>query len=214
MTVHQVNPGASSDSNIYLVIGSRTALIDTGTGNASSKDIAKIKGLLKEKDLDIIILTHFHADHIGGLQDMLNEFGSEAFAGAGDAPYIKSGDPAFTFSEIYGRELLPVEVTELMEEDKIDLGEHRLRVINTPGHTCGGICLYDEVTHSLFSGDTVFACGIGRTDFPTGSAKELLNSLKKLSEIDVKMLYPGHMNTASDGNESIKYGLSMMGGMI
>jgi len=214
MVVHQVNPGASSDSNIYLVIGSRTALIDTGTGNASRKDISKIKDLLKGKDLDMIILTHFHVDHIGGLQDMLSEFGSEAFAGAGDAPYIKSGDPAFTFSDMYDRELGPVEVTELMEGDTIELGEHRLRVINTPGHTCGGICLYDEVTHSLFSGDTVFARGIGRTDFPTGSAKELFNSLKKLSEIDVKTLYPGHMNTVSDGNGAIKYGILMMGGMI
>jgi len=214
MGVHQVNPGASSDSNIYLVIGSRTALIDTGTGNSSRKDIEKIKDLLKGRGLDIVILTHFHADHIGGLQDMLNEFGSEAFAGAGDAPYIKSGDPAFTFSDMYGRELGPIEVTELMEGDTIDLGEHRLRVINTPGHTCGGICMYDEMTHALFSGDTVFARGIGRTDFPTGSAKELFNSLKKLSDIDIKTLYPGHMNTVSDGNAAIKYSLVLMGGMI
>jgi len=214
MTVHQVNPGASSDSNIYLVIGNRTVLIDTGTGNASGKDIAKIKDLLKGKDLDMIVVTHFHADHIGGLQNMLDEFGSEAFAGAGDAPYIKSGDPAFTFADMYDRELRPVEITELMEGDTIELGEHRLRVINTPGHTCGGICLYDEITHSLFSGDTVFARGIGRTDFPTGSAKELFNSLKKLSEIDVKTLYPGHMNMVSDGNGAIKYGILMMEGMI
>jgi glyoxylase-like metal-dependent hydrolase (beta-lactamase superfamily II) len=100
-----------------------------------------------------------------------------------------------------------------MEEDVIDIGEHRLRVINTPGHTCGGICLYDEVTGSLFSGDTVFGSGIGRTDLPSGSAKELAMSLKKLSGIDVKTLYPGHMDIVSDGNRAIRNGLRMMGVM-
>ncbi|MCL2295519.1 MAG: MBL fold metallo-hydrolase [Methanomassiliicoccaceae archaeon] len=213
MVVHQINPGASSDSNIYLVIGSRTVLIDAGTGNESEENIAKIRSVLNERNLDMIVLTHFHFDHVGGLRDVMDEFGSEAFAGAGDAPYIMSGDPAYTLSELFGGRTRSVEVTELMDGDTIDIGEHRLRVINTPGHTCGGICLYDEITHSLFSGDTVFGYGVGRTDFVSGSAKELTLSLKKLSGIDVKTLYPGHMDIVSDGNRAIRDGLIMMGGM-
>jgi glyoxylase-like metal-dependent hydrolase (beta-lactamase superfamily II) len=213
MVVHQVNPGASSDSNIYLVVGSRTALIDTGTGSNGRKNIARIKDLLNGRGLDMVILTHFHFDHVGGLAEILAEFGSKAFAGAGDAPYIKSGDPKYILPDLFYGKAEPVDVAELIEGDTIDLGEHRLRVIDTPGHTCGGICLYDEVTGSLFSGDTVFSSGIGRTDFPTGSTKELESSLKKLSGIDVKMLYPGHMGTASDGNGAIRNGLMMIGGM-
>jgi len=213
MVVHLINPDAYSDSNIYLVIGSRTVLIDAGTGNESKKNIARIKSVLNGRGLDMVILTHFHFDHVGGLSDITDEFGSEAFAGAGDAPYIMSGDPAYILPEMFGRSIAPAEVTELMEGDIIDLGEHRLRVVNTPGHTCGGICLYDEVTHSLFSGDTVFGSGIGRTDLPSGSAKELVLSLKKLSGIDVKTLYPGHMDIVSDGNRAIRNGLIMMGGM-
>ncbi|MCL1811320.1 MAG: MBL fold metallo-hydrolase [Methanomassiliicoccaceae archaeon] len=212
MVVHQVGSGASYGSNIYLVVGSRTALIDTGVSSESGRNIARIKDALKGRDLDMIILTHFHADHTGGLIDMADEFGSEAFAGAGDAPYIMSGDPAYTLSDMFGGPG-PADVTELMDGDVIDLGEHRLRVINTPGHTCGGICLYDEVTGALFSGDTVFGYGVGRTDFPSGSARELIASLRKLSEMDVKMLYPGHMDAVPDGNRAIKYGLMMMGGM-
>ena len=213
MAVHLINSGSTSDSNIYLVIGSRTALIDAGTGRESRRNIAKIKELLKGRDLDMIVLTHFHFDHIGGLRDLLDEFGSEAFAGAGDAPYVMSGDPSYTLSDIFDGELGPAEVTELMEGDTIDLGEHRLRVVNTPGHTSGGICLYDELTHSLFSGDTVFSRGVGRTDFPSGSTRELAMSLKKLSRMDIKTLYPGHMDTTSDGNTAIRYGLMMMGVM-
>jgi len=213
MVVHLINPDTYSDSNIYLVIGSRTVLIDAGTGNDSIRNIARIKSILNGRGLDMIILTHFHFDHVGGLPDITGEFGSEAFAGAGDAPYITSGDAAYILPEMFGRKVSPAEVTELMEEDVIDLGEHRLRVINTPGHTCGGICLYDEVTGSLFSGDTVFGSGIGRTDLPSGSAKELAMSLKKLSGIDVKTLYPGHMDIVPDGNRSIRNGLRMMGVM-
>lgn len=213
MVVHQVNSGMTSDSNIYLVIGSRTALIDAGTGNENKENIARIRDLLKGKDLDMIILTHFHYDHIGGLEGIQDEFGSEAFAGAGDAPFIASGDPVYTISEWLGKDLGHADVTELMEGDVIDLGGHRLRVVNTPGHTCGSICLYDEVTSALFSGDTVFARGVGRTDFPSGSADELIRSLKKLSSMDIGALYPGHMNAVSDGNRAIRYGLSMMGGI-
>jgi len=213
MVVHQINPDAFSDSNIYLVIGNRTVLIDAGTGGDSEKNIAMIKKVLNGRSLDMIVLTHFHFDHVGGLHDLMEEFGSEAFAGAGDAQYIMSGDTAYILSDVFGMDFIPSEVTELMEDDTIDLGEHRLRVINTPGHTCGGICLYDEITHALFSGDTVFSNGVGRTDFPSGSAKELTMSLKKLSGIDVKTLYPGHMDISPDGNRSIKNGLLMMGVM-
>ncbi|MCL2031976.1 MAG: MBL fold metallo-hydrolase [Methanomassiliicoccaceae archaeon] len=211
MAVHQINSGMTPDSNMYLVIGSRTVLIDAGTGIESRRNIAKIKDILKERRLDMIILTHFHFDHVGGLADLLDEFGSEAFAGAGDAPFIANGDPEYILPGLFGGDIGPAEVTELMEGDMIDLGEHRLRVINTPGHTCGGICLYDEVTHSLFSGDTVFGYGVGRTDFPSGSAEELIRSLKKLSGIDIGTLYPGHMETAPDGNRAIRSGLMMMG---
>ena len=211
MAVHHINSGFSSDSNIFLVVGSRTALIDTGTGHQNKRNIAKIKEILKERSLDMIILTHFHADHSGGLKGMMDEFGSEAFIGAGDAPYIISADPEYTYSEMFDVDLEPVDVSELMEGDVIDLGVHKLNVINTPGHTCGGICLYDEVTNSLFSGDTVFSQGVGRTDFPTGSSKELTRSLERLCKIKIKTLYPGHMDITSDGNRAVMSGLRMMG---
>ncbi|MCL2148183.1 MAG: MBL fold metallo-hydrolase [Methanomassiliicoccaceae archaeon] len=210
MVVHRIDSGSSHGSNMYLVAGSRTALIDAGVRYESAENIARLRAALKGRGLDMVILTHFHADHTGGLSDIVVEFGAEALAGAGDAPYIEAGDPLYTLSYMFGG-TDPVEVTGLTDGDLIDLGEHRLRVVDTPGHTSGGICLYDEATRSLFSGDTVFGQGVGRTDFPSGSAEELVRSLRRLSGMDIGTLYPGHMGVAADGNRAVRAGLAMMG---
>ena len=98
------------------------------------------------------------------------------------------------------------------EGDKLDLGGHVLTPFYTPGHTIGSICVLDEVSGSLFSGDTVFVDGVGNTIHPTGSEKMLIESLKKLSNIQFKGLYPGHGPTVSDnGQKYVANGLRMMG---
>jgi glyoxylase-like metal-dependent hydrolase (beta-lactamase superfamily II) len=105
-----------------------------------------------------------------------------------------------------------MQVGDLHEGDIIENGEHRLRVIETPGHTLGGVCYYDEATSSLFSGDTVFADGYGRTDFNGGSLESLRKSIRKLSIMQIKGMYPGHGSPVSDGSRSIARALDMVGG--
>lgn len=81
----------------------------------------------------------------------------------------------------------------LTDGAKIDLGDSTLRVIHTPGHTPGSICLYEAQSKSLFSGDTVFPYGsVGRTDLPGGSSRDLIRSISRLVKLDVSVLYPGH----------------------
>jgi len=84
-------------------------------------------------------------------------------------------------------------------------------VIHTPGHTPGGICLYDPVSKILFSGDTVFQDGsFGRTDLYGGNTKKLIDSIKKLTQLDVSIMYPGHGDAvAEDANDQIKMSLRM-----
>jgi len=212
MTIHSINSIGMFGSNIFLVVGSKTVLVDAGSGVLLNKMISKIKRTLKDRRLDMIVLTHCHYDHIGGAKALADEFGSDIMAGMGDAPYIANGDPEYTAARMFGGKVYPMDVTELVEGDIIDLGDHRLRVVDTPGHTLGGICLYDEVTRSLFSGDTVFARGVGRTDLISGSSRDLINSLKKLKDLDIGTLYPGHGGCISDGNKAVEYGLIMMGG--
>ena len=157
-----------------------------------------------------MVLTHGHFDHIGGLKDIVSKFRPEVSAGAADAETIRRGGR----DSIFGMTLHPCEnVKELSENDIIDLGDRRFRVIETPGHTEGCICLYDDESGDLFSGDTVFADGIGRTDFEGGSITSLRESLRKLSQLKIKGLYSGHGPCVENGGgESVARGLVYAGG--
>ncbi|MDR0887863.1 MAG: MBL fold metallo-hydrolase [Candidatus Methanoplasma sp.] len=209
MTIHEVKSRVPYDCNIFLVIGKRTILVDAGTGEDSGSVIGQIKQILGDRALDQIVLTHMHYDHVGGVEKIVDTFGCDIFAGRGDARALEDGDPNYILSSDFGSSVNPMELTELIEGDVIDIGEHRLRVIETPGHTAGSICLYDEITKSLLSGDTVFNGGVGRMDFPTGSRKDMAVSLRKLSNIEISTLYPGHGICHHDGNAAVLYAMQL-----
>ena len=210
--IHHIRPFYGFDSNVYLLTGDRNILIDTGTGLSSDYYIRSIRDVIGEAGvLDSIILTHCHFDHIGGAPALINAFRCNVYAGAVDAVPIREGDSSYTLSSDFGVKIPPIPVEDLHQDDVIDIGSHRLHEIDTPGHTMGGICLYDDITSSLFSGDTLFSDSIGRTDFKGGSISSLRNSIKYLSDIAFKDLYPGHGNPTKDGSTSIKIALQMVG---
>lgn len=209
--IHQIVSRIPFDSNIYLLMGKENVLIDSGTGLDSADIIGKIRGFIGAGTIDRILLTHCHFDHIGGAHSLSNAFGCDVYAGYIDAAPIREGDSMYTLCKDFGLEIPGFDVKDLRKDDIIDIGDHRLRVIETPGHTLGGVCYYDEVTHALFSGDTVFASGVGRTDFMGGSIVSLRNSIKYLNSIDIKGLYPGHGQTVQDGSLSVKRGLEFVG---
>lgn len=213
MSIRQIEPALLFDSNMYLISGAeRTALIDTGTGFMVDATIKSLKELLDGRKLDIVILTHRHYDHVGGLRGLIKEFSPKLYAGPDDAKPLREGDSESTLGTKFGGSIDPMDVTDFCEGDKIDLGGHVLTAIYTPGHTIGSISVLDEVTGSLFSGDTVFVDGVGNTIHPTGSEKMLIDSLKKLSEIQFSGLYPGHGPiVTSGGQEFVAKGLKMMG---
>lgn len=213
MSIIQIEPALLFDSNIYLVVGSdRTALIDTGTGFASDQVVERIHKALGERNLDIVILTHRHYDHVGGLWRIEDRFSPVVYAGSMDAIPLREGDSESTLGTRFGGSIRPTDVIDLNEGDIMDLGGHRLRCISTPGHTVGSICLFDEATSSLFSGDTAFIDGVGNTSHPTGSDSMLIESLKKLNEMEFKGFYPGHGPTVSkDGKVYFKKVIVSMG---
>jgi glyoxylase-like metal-dependent hydrolase (beta-lactamase superfamily II) len=147
-----------------LLIGDRKIIIDTGSPANKQELIQDLKELeIKPEDINTVILTHNHYDHIGNID-------------------------LFTNAKIYGnKEDFKKNIIDI---DNLDIKE--FKIIKTPGHTKGGICiLYKDV---LFSGDTIFGGGyIGRTDFPGGDYDELQKSIEKLKKINYKILCPGHL---------------------
>lgn len=191
MSIIRVPSSISYDSNIYFVTGEHPIVVDAGTGRDSAGIIAYIRRAIDNVP-EAVIATHCHFDHVGGLRDLVDAFGCDAYAGAVDARFIRHPVAAFNVSDMFGGAVRPVDVRDLSGGDTVSTGEHTFEVIDTPGHTAGSICLYERSTGILFSGDTLFAEGYGRTDMPGGSMDAMRRSLGVLSNIDIKGLFPGH----------------------
>nr|MDO8133436.1 MBL fold metallo-hydrolase [Candidatus Njordarchaeum guaymaensis] len=201
--------GTGFDANVYVLNkGNDAALIDTGTGLFVSGIYRLVESLgSKRENIRKVILTHVHIDHSGGLPKIVKDCSPEVYVYGEEAPYIETGKGAVILSTMMGLSFPPTKVdVKLKNGETIEICGRRLKVINTPGHTAGSICLLDEENSMLFSGDTVFADGsFGRVDFPTGDPEALIKSIKMLATLDVKHLFPGHMNPVLDnGSEHIK----------
>lgn len=190
------------DANAYLVDGK--ILVDVGMDARSI--ISQLEKLIKPGELETIILTHCHYDHSGGAAQVAKSFGAKIAIHRDDAPLLNN--PRGSASELFG-ERAPSVVPDILLSGGETFGE--LEVIHTPGHTPGGICLYSACAKVLFSGDTVFPDGsFGRTDLAGGNAGKLVESIKKLTLLDVNVMYPGHEDIVKrDANEQIRMSLML-----
>ena len=148
-----------------------------------------------------IALTHGHFDHIGGVAKLRQLSHCRIYAGEDEVQLLS--DPDMNCSSSFGG---PVTVTpdELVRDGQIlELGGMEIRVIATPGHTIGGVCYYIEEAGMLLSGDTLFHQSVGRTDFPTGRASTLINSIREKLLIlpEETVVYPGHDDSTTIGDE-------------
>jgi len=185
-------------TNVHVLAdpSSREAIaIDTATPS-----LAWIAGELAERawTLKLIISTHGHWDHIGDNAALADHAKAEIAVHPLDRDRLEH--PASMSAPF---EIVPsIPAVELAEGGLIRFGELRLRVLHTPGHTEGSVCLYAEDDGMLFSGDTLFAGGWGRTDLPGGNEGQMVESLVRLSGYeDPLRVLPGHGPSTTMGRE-------------
>ena len=191
-------PGYNMDSNCYLI---GDMLVDTGTGFNEEYLISQIERQgVNRKDISLVVNTHCHFDHIGG-NYLFDD--AEIAVHEMDAISMKNKDDLGTSINAFENEANSRVDIELKDGDEI----RGFKVIHTPGHTSGGICLWDGV--NLISGDTVFSHGgVGRFDIG-GNFDDLRQSVFKLTQLDVINLLPGHGPIAEgNGKEHIKLSYS------
>ena len=195
MDIYNLYPGSYA-SNCYVIASNgHTAVIDP------SADAHVILDFLDKKELtlDFIVATHGHFDHLISADELRNLSGAPLYIHESDSQCLSDGEKN-AYSIFFGgnKTYLPSEKA-LRDGDVITLGETKLRVINTPGHTEGCICLLCEDV--LFTGDTLFSDSVGRLDLYSGSPLKMRQSLARLRALDPKLkICPGHGNAGVLGH--------------
>lgn len=194
--LHQVVGPISTNVHILADPRSREAVaIDTATPS-----LAWIRAEVAARDwtLKLIVSTHGHWDHIGDNAAVAEHTGAEIAVHPLDRSRLEHPQPLFAPFEIPPC----VPAVELAEGGLIRFGEIRLRVLHTPGHTEGSVCLLAEDEGLLFSGDTLFVGGWGRVDLPGGDPLVMVESLVRLADLEPSVtVLPGHGATTTIARE-------------
>jgi hydroxyacylglutathione hydrolase len=183
----------ANNANTYFINGSKKILIDPGHYHLfeNVKDhLSKLS--ISPRDIELILLTHAHPDHVEAVRTFFN-FQTLIAVHEAELQFIKELTPH------YGTAMgvADFEPQILLREGELRVGDITFQIIHTPGHSPGSICIYWPQEKTLLTGDVIFRQGIGRTDLPGGNGNALKKSIKRLSRLEVEHLLPGHGETVS-----------------
>ena len=186
--------------NMYILIDEETkkcAVVDPG--GASDKILNYIK--VNSLELEYILLTHGHGDHIGAVNTIKSKTNAKVVAHNDEQELLNNNRKNLSYSMHCGPQELNADIY-VHDKDKLELGNLKLSFIHTPGHTKGCMCI--RVNDDMFTGDTLFAGSIGRTDLYGGDYKQIEKSLRKLAKFENKVkIHPGHGPSSTLGIEKM-----------
>jgi glyoxylase-like metal-dependent hydrolase (beta-lactamase superfamily II) len=177
-------------TNTYIVTDEETgetAIVDPALSEES------LVNKVKDKNVKYLLITHGHYDHIGGVNLVKEKTGAKVVIHKDEEEMLSDGDKN-AFNSVYDYEM-PIIYADILVEDgsELMLGNTKIRVLHTPGHTKGGVCYIFNEDRVMFSGDTLFRLTAGRTDLYGGDARTELRSLAKISELEGDyIVHPGH----------------------
>ncbi len=185
-----------NNCNSYLIDGPFKILIDPGHQHLFTELQHSLEAIdIKLEDIDLIIGTHIHPDHIEAVQ---------SFSSLSTMVTIHEIEYNYFQKYISYSHDFNLEPDFLLIEGTLKAGDIELEVIHTPGHSPGSICLYWPSHKALFAGDVIFEQGVGRTDLPGGNGDQLKNSIGRLSSLNIELLLPGHGSLIRGQEEIVK----------
>lgn len=198
--IFAVNP---LEVNCYVVSDDTKEAVIIDCGCFHPDEWAEIKNYIVKEQLKVVHLlnTHLHFDHIMGVPMVYNDLGLAPEANKNDLSIYNNVEKQIsTFINMNVDHIeMPPLGRELKDGDTIEFGTHSFMVIQTPGHTKGGVCFYCKEENALFTGDTLFQCSIGRTDLEGGCYEDIIQSVKERLLVlpPETKVYPGHGPSSS-----------------
>lgn len=186
MNIVRIVTGQLKQNTYFVSHGSQGVLIDSGD------DAVAILQTVKGYMVPYIFLTHTHFDHILGLSEVQKATGAHVVVHERESAIVEHGTMNPPNFVNLTQELPKLsQVTQVKGGEEFQVGDLHIRLMATPGHTSGSMCIL--INDALFSGDTLFEDAIGRTDLPTGDYDALMESLRKIFmfPLDIRV-YPGH----------------------
>lgn len=179
-----------NNCNTYLINGATNILIDPGHKHLFDHVKKDLKTMgLELDDIDVVLCTHGHPDHLEGLS-LFKDLPARSALHDDEWRFIQTMAPHLQSS--MGMTLDGLAPDFLLTEGNLDVGDVHLQVFHTPGHSPGSVCLYWPDEKVLVSGDLIFKEGLGRTDLPGGDGDLIKQSIKRMADLDVELVLPGH----------------------
>ncbi len=202
--------GAGSPARVEAVVVGELRencyLMDDGAGGVVVVDPGDewplIEGAIGGRPVSAVLVTHFHADHVGALGALVEATGAPWYIGQADAPMLAPGRARSAHPRYPAVEVRVPPTGALRGRDVVEAGLRRFEVIDCPGHSKGGVTYFERRAGVAFTGDTLFAGSCGRTDLTGGSGRAMADSLARLAKLpEATLVLPGHGPRSTIGAE-------------